>query len=153
MHWYTVVKTIKKRRYRYRQRTWRVGKCVRCESHYLGPCNTSLIGFHGTFAQFNKFDPCHLGSGVGGADTQGGFFFASNRRVAISYASTELAAKRGLYATMGTLTARIEALTGLDNPFKAEEELESGTYAHDKARENKIKSYLQRRRRASSRLD
>lgn len=35
--WYIVVKTIKGRRYRYRQRTWREGKQVRTQSFSLGP--------------------------------------------------------------------------------------------------------------------
>lgn len=35
--WYFVVKTIKGRRYRYRQRTWREGDRVRTQSQYLGP--------------------------------------------------------------------------------------------------------------------
>lgn len=39
MGWYIVIKTIKGHRYRYRQRTWREGKHVRTESHYLGPAD------------------------------------------------------------------------------------------------------------------
>ncbi|MCP4074304.1 MAG: hypothetical protein GY742_21650 [Hyphomicrobiales bacterium] len=36
MAWYTVVKTIKKQQYLYRQRTFRVGGKVRTESKYIG---------------------------------------------------------------------------------------------------------------------
>ena len=36
---YTVIKTIKGRRYVYEQRTWRDGKRVRTESRYLGPAD------------------------------------------------------------------------------------------------------------------
>jgi hypothetical protein len=35
--WYRVIKTIKGHRYEYLQRTWREGKKVRTESHYIGP--------------------------------------------------------------------------------------------------------------------
>jgi hypothetical protein len=35
--WYSVIKTIKGHRYEYLQRTWREGKKVRTESHYIGP--------------------------------------------------------------------------------------------------------------------
>ena len=34
---YTVIKIVRGRRYLYEQRTWREGKRVRTESHYLGP--------------------------------------------------------------------------------------------------------------------
>jgi hypothetical protein len=37
MSWYTVVKTINRRRYKYRQRTYRAGGKVRTQSQYLGP--------------------------------------------------------------------------------------------------------------------
>ena len=37
--WYQVVKVIKGHRYLYRQRTWREGKKVRTESHYIGPAD------------------------------------------------------------------------------------------------------------------
>jgi hypothetical protein len=152
MDWYVVVKTINGHRYRYRQKTWRAGKSVRCQSHYLGGCNTTLTGYHGTFAKFDRFDEAKLGSGAGGPDTEAGFFFASNSRVAISYASTELAAKRGLDAKIRTLEARIEDLTGRDWDC-AEEDLNSGEYADDKDMESKLKTYLLRRERASGRLD
>ena len=39
---YDVVKTIKKRRYLYRQRTWREGKRVRTESIYIGALDVAL---------------------------------------------------------------------------------------------------------------
>jgi len=37
MDWYIVIKTIKGRRYRYRQKTWREGRHVRTRSEYIGP--------------------------------------------------------------------------------------------------------------------
>jgi len=152
MDWYVVVKTINGHRYRYRQKTWRAGKSVRCESHYLGRCNTTVTGFHGTFAKFDKFSRKTLGSGAGGPDTEAGFFFASNARVAISYASTELAAKRGLDAKIRTLEERVEELTG-DCWDDAEERLNDGDFADDKDTENRLKSYLQCLYRARERLD
>ena len=48
MGWYIVIKTIKGRQYRYRQRTWREGNRVRTESHSLGPVSGS--GGKGTHA-------------------------------------------------------------------------------------------------------
>lgn len=41
MSWYTVIKTVKGRRYRYKQRTWREGNRVRTESIYLGALDRS----------------------------------------------------------------------------------------------------------------
>jgi hypothetical protein len=151
MDWYTVIKTINRRRYCYRQKTWRAGKSVRCHSQYLGPCNTTLIGYHGTFAKLRTFNPAKLGSGAGGADTEAGFFFASNARVAISYASTELATQRGLDAKVCVLEHRIEKLTGV-SWVEAEDMLADGSYADDKPTENRLKTYLLRRRRASERM-
>jgi antirestriction protein ArdC len=37
MDWYVVIKTIKGRRYYYRQKTWREGTHVRTQSQYIGP--------------------------------------------------------------------------------------------------------------------
>ena len=37
MDWYIVIKTIKGRRYRYRQKTWRENGRVRTRSEYIGP--------------------------------------------------------------------------------------------------------------------
>ncbi len=42
MSWYVVIKTIKGRRYRYRQRTWRENGRVRCKSEYIGPVDGAL---------------------------------------------------------------------------------------------------------------
>lgn len=36
MDWYVVIKTINGCRYRYRQKTWREGNCVRTRSEYIG---------------------------------------------------------------------------------------------------------------------
>jgi hypothetical protein len=47
MDWYIVIKTIKGRRYRYRQKTWREGRHVRTRSEYLGPAGDAEIRFNG----------------------------------------------------------------------------------------------------------
>ena len=44
MGWYIVTKTIKGRKYRYRQRTYRVGGQVKTESKYLGPEGAPMRG-------------------------------------------------------------------------------------------------------------
>lgn len=56
MGWYTVTKTIKGGRYVYLQRTWREGRHVRTQNHYVGPASDgggggfgrSYVGFHGS---------------------------------------------------------------------------------------------------------
>jgi hypothetical protein len=53
--------------------------------------------------------------------------------------------------TIRTLEARIEELTG-ESRWDAEDRLEEGAYAQDKATENKLKTYLQRIERARGRL-
>jgi hypothetical protein len=40
---YIIIKTINGRRYRYLQRSYRVGRRVRTESRYLGPANGGII--------------------------------------------------------------------------------------------------------------
>lgn len=60
MDWYIVIKTINGRRYRYRQKTRRVGKRVRTKSEYISP--EVIIGYHGTFAKFERFSYEHAGS-------------------------------------------------------------------------------------------
>jgi hypothetical protein len=42
MDWYVVIKTIKGRRYYYRQKTWREGQRVRTRSVYIGPVDGSF---------------------------------------------------------------------------------------------------------------
>jgi len=100
MDWYIVIKTIKGRRYRYRQKTWREGGCVRTRSEYVS--REIIIGYHGTFAKFERFDADHLGSA-----------FASNRNVAVSYASTQIARRRGLDARIRTIETRIESMSAM----------------------------------------
>jgi hypothetical protein len=39
--WYPTIKTIKGRRYLYRQRTWREGRRVRSQTQYIGPIDVS----------------------------------------------------------------------------------------------------------------
>jgi hypothetical protein len=43
MSWYVVIKTIKGRRYRYRQRTWRENGRVRCKSEYIEPVDATFF--------------------------------------------------------------------------------------------------------------
>jgi hypothetical protein len=47
LDWYIVVKTIKGRRYHYRQKTWREGKHVRTRSQYIGPVGGDAVRFNG----------------------------------------------------------------------------------------------------------
>ena len=67
MGWYTVIKTINKHRYVYRQRTWRENGKVKCQSVYIGKAGgderapkqsnvtapTSRVMFHGARQEFN----------------------------------------------------------------------------------------------------
>ncbi|MGD0643266.1 MAG: hypothetical protein ABSC22_21205 [Roseiarcus sp.] len=48
MSWYIVIKTIKGRRYRYRQRTWRENGRMRCKSEYIGPVDATYFRGGGT---------------------------------------------------------------------------------------------------------
>jgi hypothetical protein len=152
MDWYFVVKTIKGRRYYYRQRTWREGKRVRTHSEYVGPADPCFVAFHGTFAKFDSFSREALGSNTAADDAREGFFFASNELVAVSYASTYLAASRGLGSAQGQLEERIQQLTGL-NSWDAKDKLLEGAYKADLKLENKLKSYLERLERARGRLN
>jgi hypothetical protein len=49
--------------------------------------NNTPIVYHGTFAEFEKFDKNKLGNNTESPSAYQGFFFASNEKVAISYAS------------------------------------------------------------------
>jgi hypothetical protein len=152
MDWYRVVKTIKGHRYVYLQRTWRERKQVRCRCRYMGPLSIRAVGYHGTFAKFYRFSADALGSSTNAPDASEGFFFASNRSVAISYASTELAAKRGLEVTIETLEKRIEDATGLTY-WEASSKLEDGDYDDDLPLLNKLKAYAVRLRKAKRRME
>jgi hypothetical protein len=94
MDWYIVIKTINGHRYRYRQKTRREGNPVRTESEYV--CPETIIGYHGTFAKFERFSYEHLGSTDDCDSSREGFFFTSNPKVAASYASAQIAKQRGL---------------------------------------------------------
>jgi hypothetical protein len=135
MEWYIVVKTINGKRYRYRQKTWREGKRVRTRSEYLGP--DQLIGYHGTFAKFERFEASYLGSNTECDSATEGFFFASNKNVAVSYVSTHTARQRSLQTKIRTLEERIFILTG-KRPYAAGQSLEQ--FGTDKA--NKAKTFL-----------
>ena len=54
---YTVIKTVKGRRYLYEQRTWREGKRVRTQSRYIGPLDggRSLSKRRGVLKQVGDF--------------------------------------------------------------------------------------------------
>ena len=111
MDWYFVSKTINGHRYRYRQKTRRQGKRIRTESEYISP--DVIVGYHGTFAKFERFSAEHLGSANDCNSWREGFFFASNPKVAASYASTQLARQRSLRAKMETIKARVAQMTGM----------------------------------------
>lgn len=151
MDWYIVVKTINRRRYRYRQRTWREGKKVRCESHYIGPALVEdSVVYHGTFASFEDFSDEVLGSNTGADDAREGFFFASNRLTAVSYASTQIAAQKGLTATRQAIEARVERLTGL-LWWQAYQKFENDEF-EDHEMHSRVKSYMERHDRACKRM-
>jgi hypothetical protein len=148
MDWYVVIKTIKGHRYRYRQQTWRSGKRVYTRSEYLSP--ETIVGYHGTFAKFERFSSGHLGSANDCDSSREGFFFASNPRVAASYASTQIARRRGLEARIRLIEVRIEGMTGLAL-YEAEDALNLGD-RFDSDAANKLKHFLGMRRRALEKL-
>jgi ADP-Ribosyltransferase in polyvalent proteins len=147
MHWYFVIKTIKGRRYRYRQKTRREGKQVRTKCEYISP--EVIIGYHGTFAKFERFSEERLGTANDSDSSQEGFFFASHPKVAASYASTFLARQRGVETTIRTIEERIKSLTG-ERWHTARTRLENGAYAGDLA--NKLSHYLRMHERANEKL-
>jgi ADP-Ribosyltransferase in polyvalent proteins len=152
MDYYRAIKTIKGHRYVYLQRTWREGRRVRCHCRYMGPLSIRAVGYHGTFAKFRRFSNHAMGSSTKAPDAEEGFFFASNRKVAISYASTELAAKRGLEVTIETLQKRLEDATGLTY-WEASSKLEDGDYDDDLPLLNKLKAYAVRLGKAQRRMN
>jgi hypothetical protein len=117
----------------------------------MGPVSIRALGYHGTFAKFQRFSNDALGSSTGASDAAEGFFFASNRNVAISYASTELAAMRGLDVTIETLRKRIEVATGR-NYWDASSKLDAGDYDDDLALLSKLKAYAVRLDKAEGRM-
>ncbi len=149
MDWYLVIKTIKGHRYRYRQRTWRHGTRVRTRSEYL--CPETIIGYHGTFAKFERFSSDYLASSNDCDGSREGFFFASNPRVAASYASTQIARRRGLEVRIETIERRIDSLAGGVGVYAAEYELRSGG-KFDPDTANKLKHFLAMRERAMAKL-
>lgn len=147
MDWYIVIKTIKGRRYRYRQQTWRNGRRVRTRSEYISP--EFIIGYHGTFTQFERFSFYHLGSANECSSSQEGFFFASNRNVAASYASTQIARRQGLEAKIRAIEVRIEKLAAMEY-YEVEDALDADGFDHDT--KNKLRHFVAMRRRAMERL-
>jgi hypothetical protein len=71
MSWYIVIKTIKGRRYRYRQRTWREGGRMRTKSEYIGPVGEenrgvrSRVGLEQAAASGRYRDVEHRSAGQG----------------------------------------------------------------------------------------
>jgi hypothetical protein len=83
MEWYRIIKTVKGRRYYYRQKTWREGKRVRTKSEYLGPVDGDGKNYyHGTGSDFDEFDASKLGSYTNAEDALLGFHFTENKAVA-----------------------------------------------------------------------
>jgi hypothetical protein len=149
MDWYIVIKTIKGRRYRYRQKTWRRGTRVRCQSQYISP--EIIIGYHGTFAKFERFSVDHLGSANDCDSSREGFFFASNPKVAASYASTQIARQRGLTVRIQTIEARIESMTQM-TAYATEEALSEGKmFSQELA--SKLRNFLAMWERAKGHLN
>ncbi len=147
MDWYIVIKSINGRRYRYRQKTRREGKRVRTKSEYV--CPEIIIGYHGTFAKFEHFSYDYVGSANDCDSSHEGFFFASNPKVAASYASTELARQRGLAVTIRTIEARILSLAGV-TCFYARNALEKNELQPDIA--NRVRHFLRMHERATDKL-
>lgn len=146
MDWYFVIKTIKGRRYRYRQQTWRHGTRVHTRSEYISP--EIIIGYHGTFAKFERFSSAHLGSANECDSSQEGFFFASNRNVAASYASTQIAKRRGLEARIRAIEVHVEKLAAMEY-YEAVDALNEDRFDQDTT--NKLKHFVAMRRRAMER--
>jgi hypothetical protein len=147
MDWYLVIKTINGRRYRYRQKTLREGRGVRTRSEYV--CPAIIIGYHGTFAKFERFSDEHLGSANDCDSSREGFFFASNPKVAASYASTQIARQRGLQTTICTIEKRIEKTADMDW-YAVEDALEKQQFGADLS--NKLRHFLRMYERASKKL-
>lgn len=147
MQWYTVIKTINGRRYRYRQKTWREGGRVRTRSEYIS--REVIIGYHGTFAKFERFSAEHLGSATDCDSSREGFFFASNPKVAASYASTQLARERSLRAKIRMIEVRIETITGVEFS-EARDAFDFNEF--DVQCANKLRNFFRMRERAYIRL-
>ncbi len=74
--------------------------------------------YHGTFANFEEFDPEKLGSNTKAGSAKEGFFFASNKKVAESYATDNIAKGKGLEKYAENATEQLKQLTG-DDQFEA----------------------------------
>jgi len=74
--------------------------------------------YHGTFADFSDFDPQKLGSNTSTASAKEGFFFASNKKVAESYASDVNKKIAGLNKQAEEAKKQLKELTG-DSPLGA----------------------------------
>lgn len=72
----------------------------------------SPIVYHGTFKNFEKFDKSKLGSNTESPSAYQGFFFASNKKVAISYASNISRRLKDCIEIKDHATDEIKRLTG-----------------------------------------
>lgn len=88
------------------------------------------VVYHGTFADFSEFDPQKLGSNTGAASSKMGFFFATNKDVAISYASDINKKLKELEIDSDKATQELDDLTG-DSELQASYKLNQGKYSED----------------------
>lgn len=72
----------------------------------------SPIVYHGTFENFEKFDKSKLGNNTESPSAYQGFFFASNKKVAISYASKILRKLKDCIEIKDRAADEIKKLTG-----------------------------------------
>jgi len=92
MNWYRVIKTIKRRRYHYWQKTYRKGKSVKTLNKYIGPVGggggswmtddrgNPLRVYHGTLETFDTFDLTKAGKNTGWKNATFGIFFSEAKR-------------------------------------------------------------------------
>ena len=92
------------------------------EWHHLVDTNKMMLGgivYHGTFGDFEDFDEDMLGQNTGAASAKEGFFFASNPKVAESYASDLVLKAKGLEKRASAAHDEIKEITGGDTCFTA----------------------------------
>ncbi len=97
--------------------------------------------FHGTFKDFEEFDPEMRGVNTGAPSAKEGFFFASNPKVADSYASDVTLKLKGLEKQASKARDELKTLTG-DTEFTAGQKLFRKEY--DEATAKKVQNYIDR---------
>ncbi len=70
--------------------------------------------YHGTFGRFNEFSSDYLGTNTKANSAKEGFFFATNKEVAKSYASTTNRTLANAHAELLVLDKKVKDLTGDD---------------------------------------